>query len=58
MQLREDVSRDRRAQLEVALDDIVCEECPICGELMIESIDEPFISEDDQSDYVKAWTLQ
>lgn len=38
------------------LDDILSTECPFCGEIMINSIDAPFISENDEE--IESWSLR
>lgn len=38
------------------LDDIVAHQCVLCGDIMINSIHIPFISED-ESDLVSSWSL-
>lgn len=43
--------------LQAELDDIVCEDCPLCGEVLIETIDEPFVKPEEQAAYVSKWTL-
>eukprot|EP00298_Acanthocystis_sp_HF-20_P015685 c21227_g1_i1.p1 GENE.c21227_g1_i1~~c21227_g1_i1.p1 ORF type:complete len:976 (+),score=413.50 c21227_g1_i1:1749-4676(+) len=39
-------------QLKTKLDDIVASECPLCGSIMISTIDQPLYSDDDDS-----WTI-
>jgi len=44
-------------ELKNELDEIIAEQCPCCGENLIELIDEPFIPMDNQNEYLKSWTL-
>jgi hypothetical protein len=53
-----DVSRSQRTALEAELDEVVCEDCPLCGEVLIETIDESFVKPDEQAAYVSKWTLE
>ncbi|GAB5585428.1 tethering complex subunit [Umbelopsis nana] len=46
----------RSEQLKEELDDIVASECVLCGDIMIKSIDQPFISED-EVDVVMSWSV-
>jgi hypothetical protein len=39
------------------MDEIVAEECVFCGDMMIASIDQPFISSEQQDDWLRSWTL-
>jgi len=41
--------------LKEKLDDIVANECPYCGDLMIRCVDKPFIDEDEYSDVMRSW---
>ncbi|KAL6254778.1 hypothetical protein P5V15_014108 [Pogonomyrmex californicus] len=50
------VSLSRRDQIKVDIDELVASECLYCGELMIESIDKPFIEEEDYERVMKEWT--
>lgn len=43
-------------QLREEFDDIVASECVLCGETMIKSIDQPFIS-DEELDVVTSWAI-
>lgn len=45
-------------ELKAELDDIVAEQCPCCGENLVELIDEPFIPVDEQSSFMQSWSLQ
>ncbi|KAJ3009225.1 hypothetical protein HKX48_008090 [Thoreauomyces humboldtii] len=38
------------------LDDLVASECPLCGDLMIRSVDRPFIA-DTEIELVASWQL-
>lgn len=53
-----DLTRSARAALEAELDDVVCEDCPLCGEVLIETIDETFVKPEDQAAYISKWTLE
>ncbi|KAJ8667382.1 hypothetical protein QAD02_009044 [Eretmocerus hayati] len=44
-----------REQLKADIDDLVASECLYCGELMIDSIDKPFIEEGDYDRVMKEW---
>ncbi|CAO3596798.1 unnamed protein product [Absidia cylindrospora] len=46
----------RIERLKTELDDIVANECVYCGQIMIDSIDEPFISLD-ENDVVLSWMI-
>ncbi|KAG2188073.1 hypothetical protein INT44_000824 [Umbelopsis vinacea] len=46
----------RSEQLKEELDDIVASECVLCGDIMIKSIDQPFVSED-EVDAVMSWSV-
>lgn len=46
----------RSEQLKEELDDIVASECVLCGDIMIRSIDHPFIG-DDELDVVSSWAI-
>ena len=39
-----------------ALDDFVSAACPFCGDLMIQSIAEPFVTQDERDD-AKEWAI-
>ena len=43
-------------QLKDELDEIVASECALCGDIMIKSIDQPFIADDDV-DVIASWTV-
>ncbi|KAM3584072.1 tethering complex subunit [Umbelopsis sp. WA50703] len=46
----------RSEQLKEELDDIVAGECVLCGDIMIKTIDQPFIGED-EVDVVMSWSV-
>jgi vacuolar protein sorting-associated protein 18 len=46
----------RSEQLKEELDDIVASECVLCGDIMIKSIDQPFVGED-EVDAVMSWSV-
>ncbi|XP_020284361.1 vacuolar protein sorting-associated protein 18 homolog isoform X1 [Pseudomyrmex gracilis] len=50
------VSLSTRDQIKADIDELVASECLYCGELMIESIDKPFIEEEDYERVMKEWT--
>ena len=39
------------------LDELVAQECVLCGDAMIRSIDKPFIAEDDMDAAVRSWSV-
>ncbi|XP_041978717.1 vacuolar protein sorting-associated protein 18 homolog isoform X2 [Aricia agestis] len=45
----------RRDQIKNEIDDIVAAECVFCGEYMIQSIDKPFIADEDWDRMMKEW---
>ncbi|XP_076234523.1 vacuolar protein sorting-associated protein 18 dor isoform X2 [Calliopsis andreniformis] len=49
------VSLSRKDQIKADIDELVASECLYCGELMIESIDKPFIEEEDYERVMKEW---
>lgn len=49
------VSLSTKDQIKADIDDLVASECLYCGELMIESIDKPFIEEEDYERVMKEW---
>ncbi|XP_015595539.1 vacuolar protein sorting-associated protein 18 homolog isoform X1 [Cephus cinctus] len=49
------VSLSTKDQIKADIDDLVASECLYCGELMIESIDKPFIEEGDYERVLKEW---
>ncbi|EZA54658.1 vacuolar protein sorting-associated protein 18 homolog isoform X2 [Ooceraea biroi] len=50
------VSLSTRDQIKADIDQLIASECLYCGELMIESIDKPFIEEEDYERVMKEWT--
>ncbi|KAM9294249.1 vacuolar protein sorting-associated protein 18 homolog [Gastrophryne carolinensis] len=44
-----------REQIKADIDDLVAAECPYCGELMIESIDKPFIDPQKYKEEMESW---
>ncbi|OAD75205.1 hypothetical protein PHYBLDRAFT_186318 [Phycomyces blakesleeanus NRRL 1555(-)] len=46
----------RTEQLKEELDDIVASECVLCGDIMIKSIDQPFLAED-EAETVASWNI-
>ncbi|XP_031837327.1 vacuolar protein sorting-associated protein 18 dor isoform X2 [Nomia melanderi] len=49
------VPLSKKDQIKADIDDLVASECLYCGELMIESIDKPFIEEEDYERVMKEW---
>ncbi|XP_076650787.1 vacuolar protein sorting-associated protein 18 dor isoform X1 [Halictus rubicundus] len=49
------VSLSRKDRIKADIDELVASECLYCGELMIESIDKPFIEEEDYERVMKEW---
>ncbi|CAK9834118.1 Vacuolar protein sorting-associated protein 18 homolog [Anthophora retusa] len=49
------VSLSTKDQIKADIDELVASECLYCGELMIESIDKPFIEEEDYEKVMKEW---
>ncbi|KAG0169863.1 hypothetical protein DFQ28_011330 [Apophysomyces sp. BC1034] len=47
---------ERMQKLKDELDDIVASECALCGEVMVKSVDQPFIF-DEEADAVSSWTI-
>ena len=45
------------AELQAEYDDIVAEDCPLCGDMIIDTIDEPFIPLDEQASFMESWSL-
>ena len=43
--------------LQAEYDDLVAADCVICGEMVIDLIDEPFISVDEQAAFMKSWSI-
>lgn len=48
-------SLSTRDQIKADIDELIASECLYCGELMIESIDKPFIEEEDYERVMKEW---
>ncbi|XP_014226256.1 vacuolar protein sorting-associated protein 18 homolog [Trichogramma pretiosum] len=48
-------SLSTKEQIKADIDELIASECLYCGDLMIESIDKPFIDEDDYERVVKEW---
>ncbi|KAG7209765.1 hypothetical protein KM043_011388 [Ampulex compressa] len=49
------VSLSTKDQIKADIDELIASECFYCGELMIESIDKPFIEEEDYESVMKEW---
>ncbi|XP_014476276.1 PREDICTED: vacuolar protein sorting-associated protein 18 homolog isoform X2 [Dinoponera quadriceps] len=48
-------SLSTKDQIKADIDELIASECLYCGELMIESIDKPFIEEEDYERVMKEW---
>ncbi|XP_066588166.1 vacuolar protein sorting-associated protein 18 homolog [Prorops nasuta] len=48
-------SLSTKDQIKADIDDLIASECLYCGELMIDSIDKPFIEEEDYERVMKEW---
>lgn len=51
-----DLSIGRIEQLKEELDDIIASECVLCGDMMIKSIDQPFIG-NEEIDVATSWAI-
>lgn len=51
-----DLTMGKIEQLREELDDIVASECVLCGDIMIKSIDQPFIG-DEEIDVASSWAI-
>lgn len=51
-----DLSIGKIEQLKEELDDIIASECVLCGEMMIKSIDQPFIGSE-EIDVASSWAI-
>lgn len=51
-----DLTMGKIEQLREELDDIVASECVLCGDIMIKSIDQPFIG-DEEIDIASSWAI-
>ncbi|XP_027053569.1 vacuolar protein sorting-associated protein 18 homolog [Pocillopora damicornis] len=49
------VSSTSRETLKNELDELIASECPFCGEIMIRSVDQPFISPDEYESVLESW---
>ena len=45
-----------RDKLQAELDSIIAAECPLCGNVMIQSINQPFISKEEEEE-AKLWSI-
>jgi hypothetical protein len=57
-QLKAGVTAQREAELLRDIDGIVAADCPMCGEAIIDTIDQPFVNEEDQEAFMKTWSLK
>jgi len=44
------------ARAQAALDDLIAADCPLCGDIMIKSVEKPFISPN-EFDVIRSWAL-
>eukprot|EP00730_Choanoeca_flexa_P003094 TRINITY_DN11287_c0_g1_i1.p1 TRINITY_DN11287_c0_g1~~TRINITY_DN11287_c0_g1_i1.p1 ORF type:complete len:1045 (+),score=297.12 TRINITY_DN11287_c0_g1_i1:107-3241(+) len=49
--------RVNRTKLNAEIDEIVGQDCPLCGEMAIRAIEEPFIPDDQLAEYVESWSM-
>lgn len=49
------VTEDSVEKLKADQDELVASECVLCGEFMIRSIDQPFITPEEYDDVMKSW---
>ena len=54
--VEQDLIMGKIDQLREELDDIVASECVLCGDIMIKSIDQPFIG-DEELDVASSWAI-
>ena len=47
-----------KVELMATIDELIAADCPVCGETIIDSIDEPFIDPDDEDVYRETWALK
>lgn len=52
----QDLVMGKIEQLREELDDIIASECVLCGDIMIKSIDQPFIG-DEELDVATSWAI-
>ena len=45
------------AELKAEYDEIIAADCIICGEMVIDLIDEPFIGADEQATFMQSWSI-
>ena len=50
-----DLSRETPEALKAQLEDLLCEECPFCGEMSIALIDAPFVRPDEAEEAEESW---
>ena len=48
--------QERRDKLQAELDNIIEAECPLCGSVMIQSINKPFISKEEEAE-ASLWSI-
>lgn len=44
-----------RDLVQSGIDSILASECPLCGDTMVESIDQPFVPDEDFDQVLKEW---
>ena len=52
----ENVAPSESNQLRINLDDLVASECVLCGDIMIKSVEKPFIT-DSEIEIIRSWEL-
>ena len=45
----------RSDQARAELDDLIASQCLFCGDVMVKSIDKPFVEDDDYDEVMKEW---
>eukprot|EP00039_Didymoeca_costata_P012436 m.179806 g.179806 ORF g.179806 m.179806 type:complete len:122 (-) comp15481_c0_seq10:70-435(-) len=50
-------SSGNQAELQSEFDEIIAGDCPSCGEMIIETVDEPFIPQEDYEKFLQSWSL-
>lgn len=48
--------QEMRDKLQAELDNIIAAECPLCGSVMIQSINKPFISKEEEAE-ASLWSI-
>jgi len=58
LQLKAGALGQIKAELMATIDELIASDCPHCGEIIINSIDEPFINPDEEDIYRETWALK